>query len=156
MNTVYRYILCVICTVVLCGTVRIFLPHDEPSLMKLTTGLIVTVVALSPILSGDSIPIRTYFDDVLSDSEFAVRSGVSVARQASVEFIKEKSEAYVLNKASELGAHVSVNVALSDSDLPIPAQVTVCGPVSPYIKMKLGECIENELGVTGDEQIWIS
>ena len=61
-----------------------------------------------------------------------------------------------MNKASELGAKVSVSVTLSDSDLPVPTHVTVSGPVSAYSKMKLSECICNELGVAEDEQVWIS
>lgn len=155
MNAVYRYILCVVCTVILCGCVRILIPSEENSVLKMITGLVVTVVVLTPFLNGVKIPIGN-FDEILTNGEFAVHSGISSARQATSEFIKEKSETYVLNKASELGAKVSVSVTLSDSDLPVPTHVTVSGPVSAYSKMKLSECICNELGVAEDEQVWIS
>lgn len=156
MTSVGQYILCVVCTVILCGVVRMLLPGNENSIMKLVTGLVTMVVVLSPLLGRGHVSFRTHFGEILEDSETAAHSGVLAARDASIEFIKEKSEAYVLNKASELGANVSVSVALSEEEFPVPAHITVCGALSPYIKMKLSECIREELGIVEDEQVWTS
>lgn len=156
MNAVCKYILSVICTVLLCGTVKTLFPADKKIIMKMVTGLAMTVVVLSPLLTVEKISFRTHFDDILADGDIAVQRGILAAKESSAKFIKEKSEAYVLNKASELGAQVSVNVNLSDTELPTPSQITVCGTVSPYIKMKLTECIREELGIVEDDQEWIS
>ena len=96
------------------------------------------------------------FSQYLKDSDISVQDGIDSARQASSEYIKSKSETYILNKAEEMGAHVSVDVVLSDSELPVPAQITLCGAVSPYAKQRLVDCIQNELGIAEDEQTWIS
>jgi len=156
MNTVYRYLFCVICTVVLCGIIRILFSGYHHSIMKLVTGLVVTVVMFSPILGNSGYLLNINFSQYLEESDFSVQDGIDAARQASNEYIKSKSETYILNKAEEMGAHVSVDVVLSDSELPVPAQITLCGAVSPYIRQQLVDCIQNELGIAEDEQIWIS
>lgn len=156
MDTIYRYFLCVICTVVLCGILRGLFSSGNDPLIKFVTGLAVTVVVLSPLLNEKRIDLRISLDDVLSDSQIAVENGVLAAKETSAEFIKEKSEAYVLNKASEFGAQIDVNVTLSDTDLPTPSHIAVSGLISPYAKMRLREYIRDELGIDEDDQEWIS
>lgn len=156
MNTVYRYLLCVICMVVLCGIIRILFSGHHHSVMKLVTGLAVTVVMLSPILEVTSYPLDMDFRKYLEDSDISVQEGIDSAKRVSSEYIKSKSETYILNKAEEMGAHVSIDIALSDAELPVPEQITLRGTVPPYVRQQLADCIQNELGIAEDGQIWIS
>lgn len=156
MDSIYRYFLCVICTVILCGVLRSLFPADNDSLIKFVTGLAVTVVILSPLMDEKKIDLRISLDEILAGSETAVQNGVLAANQTCAGFIKEKTEAYVLNKASEFGAQVDVIVTLSDTDLPTPSHIAVSGAVSPYAKVRLSECIRDELGIDEDDQEWIS
>ena len=100
--------------------------------------------------------MKNYFDQFSISSDFAVQEGTLSAKYASSEYIKTKSEAYILDKATEMGADVNIDVVLSDDQLPVPAGITVCGAVSPYVKAKLSACIRDELGIAEDEQVWIS
>ena len=156
MNWVYKYILSVICIVMLCGIVNILLPTDKNSLMKLVTGLIVTAVVVSPILHTKTINLDGLFSEFAGNKELAVAEGTMAARHVSNQFIKTKSETYILNKAEEMGAHINVEVVLSDADIPVPAEVSVKGMESPYVKEQLSACIQNELGIVKDDQTWIS
>ena len=155
MNSLYQYVLRVICTVMLCGTVRFLFCGEENLTIKMLTGLIMTVVVLTPLLGGE-IPLRSFMNEISIDGEAAVENGTLAARMATNEFIKEKTEAYILNKASELGANIGVDIVLSDDEIRVPTQITVSGTLSPYTKKKLSACIYNELGIPEDEQIWIS
>ena len=156
MNSLYQYVLSVICTVMLCGTVRILFCGEENPTIKMLTGLVITVVVLTPLLDDVEIPLQSFMNEISIDSEAAVEDGTLAARMATNEFIKEKTETYILNKASELGANIGVDIVLSDDDIRVPAQITVSGTLSPYTKQKLSACIYNELGIPEDEQIWIS
>lgn len=156
MNVLSRYILSVICVVTLCGLVRILFSNEKNSVVHLVTGLIVTLAVLTPLLQNGKLSLDTYFEQSLSDGDLAIREGSIAAQKASAEFIKEKSEAYILSRAEEMGANVSVEIEVSDTDLPIPAGITVTGFISPYTKTSLSRCIQKELGISEDEQIWIS
>ena len=156
MNAVCRYLFSLIVTVVLCGIMRMLIPDDKRIMTQLVTGLVITVVMLSPVLTNEKIKFEDYFDRISVDSDFAVQEGMIAAKQASSEYIEVESETYILNKATEMGADVSVDVVLSDAELPVPNGITVCGLISPYVKAKLSACIRNDLGIAEDAQIWIS
>ena len=156
MDEVYRYILLVVCTVVLCGIVVQFCPGKENTVIKLVTGLVVTGAVLSPMVDMNTINIENYFDQFLVDTKSVTSDGEEMARQTSAAFIKEKTEAYVLYKAAELGADVHVDIMLSDHSLPIPKGITVSGTVAPYAKKQLTTTIAKELGIAEEAQLWIS
>ena len=156
MNAVYRYLFSIITTVVLCGIIRALVPGAKNSMIQLVTGLAITIVMLSPILTNERVKFDDYFEQFPVDSDFAVQEGMLAAKHASSEYIETETETYILNKATEMGADVSVDIVLSDAELPVPTRISVCGLVSPYVKTKLSACIRNELGIAEDAQIWIS
>jgi len=156
MDEVYQYILLVICTVMLCGIVVLIFPEKENTLIKLVTGLAVTGVVLSPLFEQNTWNIEEYFDHFSVDPGVVTSDGEEMARQTSAMFIKEKTEAYVLNKAAEFGADIDVDIMLSDQSLPVPKEITVSGSVSPYVKKQLSTVIERELGIAENVQLWIS
>jgi hypothetical protein len=61
-----------------------------------------------------------------------------------------------LDKATALGAEISVQVHLSGDALPAPNGVTVEGAISPYGKTKLSGILEKDLGIPMEAQTWIS
>lgn len=156
MNAVCRYLFCVISAVVLCGIIQILIPGEKNSLMQLVTGIAIAVIALQPILTNQQFSIDKYFYQFTSDSDAVVNDGISAGNQANSEFIKAKSEAYILDKAEQLGADISVDIVLSDTEYSVPVEITVCGLVSPYIRQQLSTYIENDLGISEDGQIWTS
>ena len=156
MNGVYKYILHVICTVMLCGVVSILFSEEKSSVIKLVTGFIITAVVISPLLHKKTINLDALVAEYTDDSNFAVAEGEQAAREASEEFIKSKMETYILNKAEAMGSRIHVNVILSETKIPTPAEIKVSGTISPYVKEQLSVCIQNDLGIAKDNQIWIS
>lgn len=156
MDTIRQYILSVICVVIMCGLIQMIFPCGESSLIKLITGLVVTVAVISPVLTPGNFSLGIYLDQISADGQWAVRDGEQAAIQTASEIIKEASETYILDKAAEFGAEVTVDVRLSEDTPPVPTEITVKGTVSPYIKKQLTAYIQDELGIAEENQIWIS
>ena len=155
VDAIRQYILSVICVVILCGLAQILFSGSS-SLVKLITGLVVTITVISPLLRNGKLSLDIYFDQITIDSQWAVKEGEEAAMQTTCEFIKEKTETYILDKAAELGAGISVEVSVDEDTPPVPDGVTVKGTVSPYTKKQLIDCISQELGIAEEDQVWIS
>lgn len=76
------------------------------------------------------------------------------ARESMASVIKQRTEAYILDKAGSMGVQLSVEVRLDDSDIPVPVGVSISGSISPYNQNRLKEIISKDLGIKAEEQIW--
>lgn len=155
MGEIRQYLFSVICIVVICGLLELLFTGAERSIVKFVTGLMVMIVAISPILRGE-ILLEADWDGILIDQQRAVNDGEAAAQNVLSAYIKEDAETYILGKARELGADILVDVELDNASLPTLSSVTVKGMVSPYAKRQLMDCIEQDLGIDGDQQRWIS
>ena len=124
------------------------------SLIKLISGIFLAFVVVSP-LSGIEL------DDFLSlpspytvDANAAAASGEIMAMDAMAEVIKSKTEAYILDKAAAMDVTLSVDVSLSGEYPPVPAGVRISGKVPPYAKYRLQNILEEDLGISKENQIW--
>ena len=72
----------------------------------------------------------------------------------TVSIIKEKTEAYILEKAESLGLDISVEINFGEADSMVPTEVRISGPVSPYAKDQLSKTISTDLGIPEERQIW--
>lgn len=89
------------------------------------------------------------------DAERISLSGQNTARDALVDGIMDATRAYILDKAEALGADVTVEVMLDDSQIPVPCGVRIRGNISPYLREKLGSLIERDLGIPTEAQQWM-
>lgn len=118
-------------------------------------GLLLTFVILSPV---DGIRLDR-LSDAVRHYEMTGRNqtqeGIYLAAVAEEEIIKQRTAAYILDKAQDLHAEVDVKVTLADGTPPVPESVMVEGKISPYSKTRLQKIIEDDLGITKEQQIWI-
>lgn len=157
MGSIRQYILSVICIAVLCGLAQaLFSKSSTHTLVKLITGLMVTITVIGPLLRQTDFSLGAYLDRISADGSWAVAEGEEAAIQAMSARIKEKTETYILDKAVQMGATITVDVKLEEGMPPTPAEITVKGTVSPYVKKQLSDCLRNDLGIPEDKQIWIS
>ena len=156
MESIRQYILSVICVVFLCGVAQIFVSDSKNTLVRFASGLIITAAVLSPVLNADDFSMDLFFDEISANSEWVVKEGELAALRTTSEFIKEKTESYILDKARELDTQITVDVKLTDDQMPVPTEITVCGNLSPYVKRQLSDQIRNDLGIDEGNQIWIS
>ena len=157
MTEIRQYILSVIVISFLCGLAHLFLNGSNlDSVVKLITGLMITITVVSPFTQDQDLSLNTYFETISSEGKWAVADGQEASLNAAAELIKEKTESYICDKAAEMGAVITVEVMLDDGAPPVPSAVTVRGSVSPYIKKQLVYCLQKDLGINEDKQVWIS
>ena len=95
-----------------------------------------------------------YFNSVKYDSAAFAEEGEDFVRRQLRNSIKEKTEAYILDKATLLGADIHVSVTCDTADVPIPISVELSGNVSPYTRTRLKQILQSDIGIPEDKQIW--
>jgi len=157
VSSIRQYLLSVICMVVVCGIMQLFITSGPTgSVIKMIAGLIVTVVVINPLLKNRDLQWDFQINDINLDSEFAIAEGKRKSAKMFSELIKEKTQTYILNKAEAMGANISVEIQLQKDNPTVIDSVTVLGDVSPYVKRQLLDCLRLDLGIAEEDQIWIS
>ena len=157
VHSLRQYILTVICITVSCGILQMLLTDGiAASLVKLISGLVISVSVLSPLINEEVLQWKLMFEDIVSDSSVVISNGETAASELVQQRIKEGTEAYILTKASNMGVDIRLNVELGNEYPNAPEKLTIYGNVSPYIKRQLSATISNDLGIPEENQIWIS
>lgn len=157
MDTLRQYILSVTAAAILCGVLRDLIPEKGAAgqLLKLISGIFLAFVAISPVKELEIPNLQAYMDVFSAQGEVFSDQGKDLSADAIAGIIKDRSEAYILDKAGVLAAEISVEVELTDDPIPAPAAVRFYGSVSPYARAALETMIETELGIPKEDQIWI-
>lgn len=155
MGTVGEYIFSVAATALICGVVNTLLAGSSAGkLVKTVSGLVMFLCVVQPVsqrvwerdISLPDMPIWQWEDMPIS--------GTGTYQSALGDIIKQKTESYILDKASEMGLSVTVNVSVSEEDVPVPESVVIIGSVSPYGKLQLEGLIDQELNISKENQFW--
>ena len=156
MENIRAYLLSIVTASFICSIVISLLPKDsaQKGLIRMICGLFLAMTAISPFSNFRTKNINDFWTDIQTESDVVTMRGESMANDAYNNIIKEKSEAYILDKASVMGLNIDVEVTLSDTVPSSPYSVEVTGAISPYYKNKLQEIIANDLAIPEDRQIW--
>lgn len=155
MAAIGQYVLSVVCVSVLCGILQMLIPGVN-SLIKLVMGIIIVVAAIGPIVQGGPVSVDFFLENITADGQWAVREGEQAASQTGSAFIRERTQTYISNKAAELGVQIQAEVKLDEEKQQVPCEVTIRGMVSPYVKKQLADYLHCELGISEENQIWVS
>ena len=155
MGPIREYLLSVSVAAIVCAVARRLLDRKgTPAAMgKLLTGLFMTFTVLSPLTDLSFGPLQDMTSDFRQQAQQAVQEGEAYSNSALRNGITERVQAYILDKAVEMGANIQVQVILSDDAYPVPEQVRIQGDISPYARNQLKRILE-ELGVAEENQIW--
>ncbi len=152
MEFIKDYLLSVTAAALICGIVVSLAGKSSISkLVKLLCGLFLAAAVIKPVIDVKLENIYSFTDNLAVNSELSVAAGEKMASDEMKRIIKEKSEAYILDKAKALGAEITVEIALKDY---VPAGVTIIGDISPFVKSSLTASIAQELNIPPEEQIW--
>lgn len=124
------------------------------SIAKMLTGIFMAVTVIGPITQVRLSDALELLPDISADAQAAVSEGEASAKNALAESISSQLEAYILDKAAQLGVTLIVEVELSDDIIPTPARVRLKGNVSPYAKTRLQDILRSDLGIDKENQIW--
>lgn len=157
MESVREYLLGVTCAAVFCGILCTMVDekHSAGALVRLMCGIFLSLTLIMPI-ARNSIPeldIRQW--EFTQEGKLAAETGVEYARQAKIQLIKERTEAYILDKARVYNLDIRVEVLVSGEETPTPEAVVIRGGASPYARTQLQQMMETELGIPKEKQQWM-
>lgn len=124
------------------------------SIAKMLTGIFMAVTVIGPITQVRLSDALELLPDISADAQAAVSEGEASAKNALAESISSQVEAYILDKAKQLGVTLTAEVELSDDTIPTPVRVRLKGNVSPYAKTRLQDILRSDLGIDKENQIW--
>lgn len=124
--------------------------------LKLIFTVFMLLSVVSPFLDLRFDHVGSLVDDFSIRADQFVAQGSIDAAQSVRKLIIEKTEAYILDKAQLLGAQISVEVMVEDSILPTPCSVTIRGSISPYGKSQLQALLRDDLGISMEDQVWLT
>ena len=122
-------------------------------IIRILSGILLTTTILSPFKNISFRGISDWLNDISLDANAYVYEGKITANEQTSAIIKEYTEAYILDKAKNMGLDISVEVELSENDS-VPCGITLSGEISPYEKSVLCDYLEDTLGITRENQKW--
>jgi hypothetical protein len=147
------YILSIIGCILFCGIIlQIVSDFRAKKTIQLISGTVLAITLLAPLSSFSFRDIQKLDRETISP-EIYIDMGRQEARNAQEVCIKDAYESYVKNKANELGMLVTVNVSLDEDMYPCFARIYAQSG-SDKVK-RLEEILEEDLGITKENQIWI-
>ena len=156
MTGLSSYFLSVISVAVIAAIVKRLMGDKgtAAAIGKLMTGMVLTFAIISPLIDLNISDMNSLIDAYAYDAQQAVQNGIQISRDSLAGSIKEKTEAYILDKARQYEAKLTVDIALSNDTIPKPKSVTIQGNVAPYAKSALQNIIYTDLGIDKEHQLW--
>ena len=155
MEALGRYLVSVSSICLLCGIFQSLLTLNwTKKLGNLLTGILITMAVLMPLpkLSLPEIPELSTWED---EGQQAVAMGEEYRADQLAQSIKEEAQAYILDKAGELGMRVSAEVTVADSDFPAPKSCIIKGKYTYQQKLAMEQILFLDLGIAKEDQAWI-
>ncbi len=157
MFSLRQYILSVASAAVICAVVQQLSDKKGAvqSILRIVTGLFLMFTVLQPLVDIRLTGIADVAYGFTDDAQTAVYAGKKYSHEAISSIIKDRTEAYILDKAAQFNAQLDVQITLSNDDIPKPIGVLIQGAISPYGKQSMKELIDNDLGIPEEAQLWI-
>lgn len=156
MQGLREYLLSVTAAAFLCAIVKHIVGEKGSTgkLIPVITGLFLCITVISPVIHIRLGDIEEYFADFSLEAGVLSTDGYEMANEEMKKIIKKQTEAYILDEAERIGTQITVDVQLSDADLPKPCAVHIQGSTSPYQKQRMSKYISDYLGIPQENQIW--
>ena len=118
-------------------------------------GIFLTLQVLSPLSRGELSQFGQYLAG-LEIRKDAITSGIEVENQEILaQIIREKTEAYIWDKAASLGASVEVEVEVRQgSQYPYPWSCKVSGMLTPEQQRQLSDDLALSLAIPEERQVY--
>ncbi|MBQ7345646.1 MAG: hypothetical protein IJW45_06245 [Oscillospiraceae bacterium] len=157
MDAVRGYILTIAIAAIICGILTKLVGEKGTggTVVKMISGLFLMFTLIRPLEDIGAFGPSSLTDGLSQEASSIAAEGAQRTREALHDSIKQRCEAYILDKADSLDASITVEVFLSEDDIPIPQSVVVKGRLSPFAKNELARTIEDDLGIPKEDQTWI-
>ena len=159
MTWLREYMLQITACALLCAVVLTMFDKKDftGGILRLICGIFMMICLIHPWLKLQVRELDDWLDSFQISADDIVADGEDAAIKAMSERIKQQTEAYILDKAASLNVHLQVEVELGvENGLPMPRKARILGNISPYAKKKMQEYIEKDLGISLEDQTWIT
>lgn len=156
MQGIREYLIGVIAVAFLCGIVSA-LTDSKSSVghaLRLLSGLLMLLAVVHPWANLSFDGLQKWPDSLVADGTEHTLSGQLMADEAYRASIMQQTRAYILEEAGMLGCTLSVEVELSDDNIPVPKRIRISGDVSPYAKQSLTTLLTQKLGIDREDLLW--
>ena len=156
MEALREYLLSVTAAAILCAIVLRLLDGkgSAAALGKMVAGIYMALTVISPLTQICLSDAGDWLPHIALDTQEAVQQGVLIGKNALAESISTQVEAYILDRAKQLGVTLTAEVELSEDTIPVPVRVRLQGHIGPYAKGRLQQILQEELGISKENQIW--
>lgn len=156
MESVGKYILSITSAALLYSILHSLTDKKSSTaaLLQLIGGLFLTFTVITPLADIDFAHLFDSEWNFSDQGNIVVIEGEQLAQEQRNNIIKQRCEAYILDKAMSYQTPLHVKVSLSQGDIVIPSMVTLEGNVSPYIKSTMQQWLQEEMGIPKENQIW--
>ncbi len=155
MDSLQSYLISVIAAALLCAAAEGILQTSavkEP--VKMICGIVLTITVVSPLRNVDLTNTIAFDTSFRTAASTAAAEGEAMAKEARYRVIKEKTEAYIQDKAAALGAEISADVDLCGDDPPVPQRAVISGQITADKKAQLLQILQTQLGITEENLEW--
>ena len=155
MEALGQYVISVTTASLICAVVLSLSSGVSKGVIRVLCGIFLTFAVLRPVVNVDLeqwLNRMVIAEEVTGDSVAAF--GEEAARNSITQRIRDDTAAYILDKATQLGASLKVDVVLSEEAPYLPQRVTLWGTVSPYVRQQLEEILAKDLGIAKENQQW--
>ena len=123
--------------------------------VRLAGSVVLILVVLGPLLRESLDAFGAYLAEIEMEED-ALRSGIEVENtDILTRIICRKTEAYILDKATAMGAEVEVAVTMEQGEhYPYPYAVTVEGALTDAQRERLSEDMELSLAIPKERQVF--
>ncbi len=143
----------VILVTMLLSLVQVLLPKGSvQKIASFTGGLLLLLALLRPLLGADISDLLPDLQQVQAEIEQRQEELQQVETGYWEQSIAEKTEAYIWDKAAQIGweGTVQVEVECSSEGLPVPSRAELSGPYCRELEQELAQ----ELGIPVERQVW--
>lgn len=156
MRSLGQYILSIGLAALLTAIIGEF--SDEKSstgtVIRMVCGLFLAFTVINPITDLNFGILDAFSEQFSPDTTSAVSAGTAMAEESLQELIKQKTEAYILDKARSLGCVLDAEVNVGEGSAPVPVSVRIVGEVPDNVRNELEQVLNQELGISKENQQW--
>lgn len=149
MSALSGYLMRLVCAAFLCALIGAMAGSSQ-GIRRLIAGIFLTLTALSSV--GEPHLPDLDPDRLRAEAQAAVRDGTEQADEMREDIISEACEAYIWNKAAEMGLELEICLELDEEGL--PRRLTLTGQASPLERQKLNQTLIQDLGLGREDIKW--
>ena len=156
MEAIKQYIITITAAAILCLLVTsLFSPKSTyGAILKFFCGLVFTIILISPFKDISFQDYDWFWESIFTQAQSATEDGVAAYNELLSDSIKDKTAAYILDKAAEYDMDVEIQVELDNSSPPKPENIIITGINTPLQREKFRLELSNELGLPKERILW--